>query len=51
MVTIRKYIPLAKKVTWNAMKTLATMETIIMKVITETIGTMTALIAKKLIIL
>jgi hypothetical protein len=44
-------MPLAKKVTWNAMITLATMETTIKKVITETIETMTALIAKKLIIL
>jgi hypothetical protein len=43
MVTIRKYIPLAKKVTWNSVITLSTMETIIMKIITETIGTMTAL--------
>jgi len=39
---------LAKKVKWNSIITLATMETIITKAITETIGTMTALIAKKL---
>jgi len=39
-------IALAKKVTWNSMITLATMETIIIKLITETTGTMTALIAK-----
>jgi hypothetical protein len=48
MVTRRKYIPLAKKVTWNSVITLSTMETIIMKIITETIGTMTALIATKI---
>jgi hypothetical protein len=51
MVTTRKYIPLVKEVTWNSMISSATMETIIMKVITETIETVTALIVKKLIIL